>query len=352
MNGYKINDDYSVNSRIDADDNCDIYSLKEDKGYLYLFKDLKKAEVINSRDRYKIIYVKTLEGEKLGVISDDYSRNIENKIRKEITELVGLDSVAGMKALKELLINEVINPLLHPEKYTKFKLGIPNGILLYGPPGCGKTYTVRKLAEELGYNYIEVKAADVSSPYIHGGVEKISRVFDRARAASPSILFFDEIEGLVPNRDGLGGSESYKQEEINQFLAEMNDSGSDNILVVGATNRPHLIDTAILRSGRMDRRILIPPPDKEARKEIIKMYLMGRPISKDINYSKLTDLTENYVTSDIELIIEDSARMAVKRDLPEITQKLIEECVTKTIPSVSPEELEYFESIKGSFDRV
>lgn len=352
MNGAKVNDYITVNNRIDSDSSFDIYSIVNDDGYLYVFKDLSKADIVNSRDRQDIIFVDTLDGSKAAVFNKEYSRKIESKIRKEITELVGLDSVAGMQDLKALLVNEVINPLLHPEKYIKFKLGIPNGILLYGPPGCGKTYTVRKLAEELGYNYIEVKASDVGSSYVHGGVEKISRVFDRARVSAPTILFFDEIEGLVPNRDILTGSDNYKQEEINQFLTEMNDSGSSNVLVVGATNRPNLIDKAILRSGRMDKRILIPPPDKEAREEIIKMYLMGRPITADIDYDKLSDLTENFVTSDIELIIEDSARLAVKNDLPEISQEIIESCIAKMTPSVSFEEMNYFTQLQGSIDRT
>ena len=352
MNGTKISDEYTISNRIDTDETFDVYSLEKGMGYLYLFKDIEKKDVIENRGRYKVIVLDTIYGKNPAVVDHDYSRKIEQKIRKEITQLIGLDSVAGMKKLKELLINEVINPLQHPEKYKKFKLGIPNGILLYGPPGCGKTFTVRKLAEELGYNYIEVKASDVASSYIHGGVEKISRLFDRARASAPSILFFDEIEGLVPNRDSLSGTESYKQEEINQFLAEMNDSGSTNVLVVGATNRPNLIDTAILRSGRMDKIILIPPPDKEARKEVIKLYLSGRPVSNDIDYERLARLTENYVTSDIELIIEDSARMAVKQDLSEITEKLIEDCIKKTPTSVNPAEMDYFEQLKSGMDRV
>lgn len=351
MNGTKISSDLIVNSRVDSSAAFDVYSLENDKGYLYVFKDIDRTSIINSRKKYKIINVNTIFGERTAVIDSDYSRKIESRIRKELTELVGFDSVAGMKQLKETLTNDVIKPLLDPEKYEKFKLGIPNGILLYGPPGCGKTYIVRKLAEELSYNFIEVKASDIGSSYIHGSVEKISRVFDQAKATAPSIIFFDEIEGLVPNRDTLGETGSYKQEEVNQFLEEINDSGKSNILVVGATNRPNLIDKAILRSGRMDKRILVPPPDFEARKELFEICLMGRPVSDDIDYDLLARKAKNFVSSDIELIVESSARLAVKNDYPEINQSLIEEVIKRTTPSVSKEEMEYFEDLQDSIDR-
>jgi len=303
-------------------------------------------------NRYDIKYL-SANGEQVpAVISEDFSRKVGEKIKSELTDLVGLESVAGMHDLKELLTNEVIKPLKHPEDYAKFKLKIPNGILLYGPPGCGKTYIVRKLAEELGYNFIEVKASDVGSSYIHGAVEKISKVFQQARDDAPSILFFDEIDGLVPNRDTLGESGSLKQEEINQFLQEMNDSSEDNVLVVGATNRPELIDKAILRSGRMDKRILVPPPDFQARRELFKICLFGRPVSDSINYDLLAKITENFVSSDIELIVESAARIAVKMSYPEITEELIKEALKKMSPSIAEGEMEYFTKLGETLERT
>ena len=142
-----------------------------------------------------------------------------------------------------------------------------------------------------------------------------------------------------------------KQEEINQLLQEMNNIGEDNILVIGATNKPQIIDQAILRSGRFDKRILIPPPDKEARKELIRLYLQGRPVESSINYDLLADLTQNYVSSDIELIIEDSARMAIKNDLVQITEEVIKKCIAKNIPSITKQDIDYFNSLQESIDR-
>lgn len=350
MNGSEIYGGLKIKRRVDSEDGYDIYSLENSEDYLYVFRDIEKDAIFGGSKHHEVISVETLIGERPAVLDADFSRKTALKIRKDITELTGFESVAGMVQLKELLTNEVINPLRYPEKYRKFKVGIPSGVLLYGPPGCGKTYIVRKLAEELGYNFFEIKASDVGSSYIHGSVEKISRAFDRARTSAPSILFFDEIEGLVPERGHLSGTEAYKTEEVNQFLAELDNCGDTNVLVVGATNRPQLIDTAIMRSGRMDRKIFIPPPDLEARKELFKLYVFGRPASQDINYDHLAELTVHYVSSDIELIVEDAARIAIKEDLAEINQVLLEQCIERMPRSISPTEINYFDNLQKEID--
>jgi transitional endoplasmic reticulum ATPase len=156
---------------------------------------------------------------------------------------------------------------------------------------------------------------------------------------------------LVPDRDYLGKSESYKREEVNQFLAEMNECGKAGVLVVTATNRPNLIDSAILRSGRMDKIIPVGPPDYEARKELFKFYLNGRPVSADINYDSLSKITENYAGSDIELIVEESARKAVKSGYQEITQALIEEIINRLPSSISDNDIAYFNSFSKEIKR-
>ena len=171
-----------------------------------------------------------------------------------------------MHDLKQLFVKDVIRPLANPEKYEHFKLAMPNGILLYGPPGCGKTFIVRKLAEEMSYSFFEIKHSDIASPYIHGSTGKISKLFDRARLNAPAIVFVDEIEGIMPKRENLSENMQFKQEEINEFLMQLNDAGKNKILVIAASNRPHLIDTALLRSGRMDKRIFVSPPDFDARR--------------------------------------------------------------------------------------
>jgi transitional endoplasmic reticulum ATPase len=247
-----------------------------------------------------------------------------------------------MRPLKAMLVSDVIEPLMHPEKFKKFKLSVPNGILLYGPPGCGKTFIVKKLAEELGYNFIEMNPSSVATSYVHGAVGNIAKVFEMAKLKAPSIVFIDEIEGLVPKREELSSSADIKKEEINEFLLQLNNAGNNKILVVGATNRPHMIDSAILRSGRMDKRVFVGPPDFEARKDMMRICLAGRPYDKEIDFEKLANMTENYVGSDIELIVTEAARIAVANDKPLVDEKMIVEAINKFNPSISPGEIAYY----------
>ena len=340
-NGYKVRDDILIKNRIERIFFTEVYSLSNDL-YLYLFSNINPEEIVDRGKKYDLIALSVENKKYLGLIIDEHSNEKITAIIEDLTVLRGFDSVAGMKELKNLLINDVINPLLNPEKYKKFKLSIPNGILLFGPPGCGKTFIVKKLAEELRYNFIELNPSSIATPYIHGAVSNIAKVFEMAKLQAPSIIFIDEIEGLVPKREELASHADIKKEEINEFLLQLNNAGENNILVVGATNRPHIIDTAILRSGRMDKRIYIPPPDFEARRDMFKICLSGRPYIKNINFEKLSELTENHVSSDIELIVTEAARMAVLRDENSIDEKMLIDAISKFTPSVMHEEIQYY----------
>jgi transitional endoplasmic reticulum ATPase len=341
-NGFNVRDDVTIKSRVERIFFTEVYSLSNGK-YLYLFINIKADEVVDRAKKYDLITI-SHEGKKhLCVITDEHANEKISDIIDDLTVLRGFDCVAGMKPLKSLLINEVIEPLLNPEKYKKFKLGIPNGIMLFGPPGCGKTFIVKKLAEELGYNFIEMAPSSVATSYVHGSVGNIGKVFEMAKLQAPSIVFIDEIEGLVPKREELSNSADIKKEEINEFLLQLNNAGQNKILVVGATNRPHMIDTAILRSGRMDKRVYIGPPDFEARKDMFRLCLSGRPYEKDINFEKLATMSENYVGSDIELIVTEAARTAVAQDKSMVDEKMLADSINKFNPSITPEEIKYYE---------
>lgn len=345
FNGFNINKDITVKNRVEKIFFTEVYLLS-DESYLYLFLNLKPNEILDRVEKYKLLKIKVADTIYLGIISDEYSHEKVTNIIEDLTTIRGLDCVAGMAQLKSLLINDVIKPLSEPEKYKKFKLTIPNGILLFGPPGCGKTFIVRKLAEELGYNYIELKHSDVGSSYVYGTVTKIAKIFETAKLRAPSIVFIDELSGLAPKRENLGMSSMHKEEEVNQFLEELNDSAESRVLVVGATNYPDRIDTAILRSGRMDKLIYVPPPDFEARKQLFQLGISGRPHDEKIDYEKLAKLTDYFVSSDIELILDESARLAIKED-KSITEEMIISVISRMKPSLSKEELEYFQQFAG-----
>lgn len=255
----------------------------------------------------------------------------------------GFADVAGMSQIKEMMKKKIINILKDPERAEKFKIQIPNGMLLYGPPGCGKSFIAEKFAEEAGYNYMFVKSSDLASIYVHGSQEKIGKLFDDARKNAPAIINFDEFEALVPDRSKVNNAS--ESGEVNEFLSQMNNCGKDRVFVIASSNRPDLIDPAVRRKGRLDQIIYIPVPDKEARKEIFKIHMSGRPAKKNIDYIKLAGMTENYVASDIAYIVNDAAVRAFEDDV-EISQDLLEEVIKENTPSISAKDLQFYENIR------
>lgn len=259
----------------------------------------------------------------------------------------GFADVAGMHDIKDFMQKKIINVLRNPARAEKFKIQIPNGMLLYGPPGCGKSFIAEKFAEEAGYNYIFVKSSDLASIYVHGSQEKIGKLFDEARKRAPTIINFDEFEALVPNRSKINNSS--ESGEVNEFLSQMNNCGKDRIFIIASSNRPDLIDPAIRRKGRLDQIVYIPVPDKEAREGIFRIHMSDRPATADIDFDKLASLTENYVASDIAYIVNDAATRAFEDDV-DISQSLLEEVIKENSPSISAKYISFYESIKDEME--
>lgn len=331
-NNFKIDNDNIINKRLYCDNDIEIYELNNKK-FLILFLDTKIRILKTKKQKYNIFKLRVTNDNFVALITDiNYTEN-PTLLIEDLTQLKGFDAVAGMQDLKQLLIQDVILPIVQKEKYEKFKISIPNGILLYGPPGCGKTFIVRKLAEELNFTYFEIKHSDVTTPYIHGGVGKIAEVFKMAKLKSPSLIFIDEIDGLLPDRTNLENSQSYKTEEINEFLTHLNDAGKNQVLVIGATNQLELIDKAVLRSGRFDKKIYVMPPDFDARVHLFELYLTDRPVAK-IDYNLLSGQTINYSCSDIEYICNEAARVTVASGLEEITEDILIKVIENTKSSI------------------
>lgn len=260
----------------------------------------------------------------------------------------GFADVAGMQELKAQLTSDVLGILKEPERAKKFGLHLPNGLLFYGPPGCGKTYFAEKFAEEAGFNFIKVNCSDVASPYIHGGQEKIAALFDEARKNTPVIVFLDEIEVMLTDRKEQNNSSMAG--EVNEFLTQLNNCGEQGIIVIGATNEPMIIDKAALRSGRLEYKYFIPLPNADVRKEVFQIHLRDKDVAPDIDYDKLSELTDGYSSSDLKFIVDNAGRYAFRNGEDYITMEILIKSISETRPSVHAEERRRYENMQIEFE--
>lgn len=270
--------------------------------------------------------------------------------RTKIEKGNGFADVAGLDELKYRLNTEVIDLIKFPEKYKKLKVKIPNGMLLYGPPGCGKTFIVEKFAEELGCNYMYVHCSDVASPYIHGGQEKIAAVFEQAKENAPTIIFLDELDAMIADRSRHTNVSEYG--EVNEFLTRLNNCADDQVFVIGATNNPKAIDPAALRTGRLDIKMYIPAPDEKNRKLLFELFL--KDISDEsIDYDELVKRSVGFVSKDISTLVNRAAILTAQADKDKISMDALITALEKSkgeLPSVSANILKQHEQIRMEFE--
>lgn len=246
--------------------------------------------------------------------------------------------VGGLDELKGELIESVEWPLKKPEIFKKMGIKPPRGILLYGPPGCGKTLLARAVATEGEANFISIKGPEIFSKWVGESEKAIREVFRKARTAAPAIIFFDELDSIVPRR-GLGYSDSGASERvISQLLTELDGIESlQNVVVIAATNRPDILDPAVLRPGRFDRLIYVPAPDFKALKEIFKIHTRDMPLSKDVDVDQLARMAAGYSGADVEALCREAALNALRRDMDanEVTLGDFREALDKIKPSIT-----------------
>ena len=216
---------------------------------------------------------------------------------------ISFEDVGGMEKVKEEIRMKIIHPLKHPDIYKAYGKKIGGGILLYGPPGCGKTHLARATAGQVNSNFIPVGISDILDMYIGQSERNLHAIFQKARSRKPCVLFFDEVDALGASRSDMRHSAG--RNAINQFLSELDGIEYDNegVLTLAATNAPWHLDTAFRRPGRFDRIIFVPPPDQEARAIILEIKLKGKPIG-DINYEKLAKKTADFSGADLEAVID------------------------------------------------
>ena len=316
-----------------------------------ILKVLKKSLQPDPENRFQSAneFIQALNGE-IEIEDDDTIQKVKSddtnnkKIKTQKAKGKGFDAISGMKELKAQLKLDVIDALHKPEEYAKYGVTIPNGILLYGPPGCGKTFFAKHFAEEVGFNFMLATPSTLKSRFINATQENIAKMFEEAEKNAPTIIFIDEINELLPNRDS--DAHEMAKSAVNEMLAQMDRTGEKGIFIIGATNYPDMIDPAMLRAGRLDKKFYLPPPDFEARKAMFEMYLKNRPLDFGIDYDTLSTLTANYVSSDIEFLANEASRLALK-EKSRVTMGHLEHTITNTKPSVSYQELQKYELLKA-----
>jgi len=263
---------------------------------------------------------------------------------------VSWENIGGLQDVRQELAEAVEWPLNHPDAFKRMGVKPPKGILLYGAPGTGKTLLAKAVAHESEANFISVKGPELLSKWVGESEKAVREIFKKARQTAPTIIFFDEIDSLVPRR-GASSDSNVTERVVNQLLTEI-DGLEDlhDIVIIGATNRPDMVDTALLRPGRFDRIILTPVPDEKTREEVFKVHAKGMPI-KGITTKELAQSTEGYVGADIEAICREAAIIALREDLnaKEINKKHFEEALQKVRPSVTKEIEQTYQELRDHF---
>lgn len=317
---------------------------------------IAKALSYDADDRFQTAedFINAIDG-KINVERQSTRRKILSNAKPKTSETPkpkkkageGFAAVAGMDELKQRLREEVIEPLHNPDEYRRYGISIPNGMLLYGPPGCGKTFFAKHFAEEVGFNFMCITPATLKSKWVNATQENIAKMFKDAEEQAPTIIFIDEINELVPNRQS--DVHEMSRSAVNEMLAQMDRTGEKGVFIIGATNYPNMIDPAILRAGRLENKYYVGVPDQKAREALFRLYLSKRPYDFGLDYNHLAELTENYVSADINKIVNDASRTALKTH-NKITQKILEDTIKQSQSSLSSKELARYERVKAEFE--
>jgi transitional endoplasmic reticulum ATPase len=262
---------------------------------------------------------------------------------------VGWDDIGGLDEARDRLREGVELPLKHPEAFRRLGIRPARGFLLYGPPGTGKTLLAKATARESEANFIATKSSDLLSKWYGESEQQIARLFARARQVAPTVVFFDEIDSLVPARGAGFGEPQVTERVVNTILAEMDGLEElHNVVVIGASNRPSLIDPALLRPGRFDELIYVGPPDAAGRQRILSIHTSGMPLAKDVDIASLAERTELFTGADLEDLVRRAGLTALRRgiDAGEVTKADFETALTESRASVTPEMLEEYDRIR------
>ena len=246
-------------------------------------------------------------------------KSTPSAIRETVVETpnVSWEDIGGLQNVKKELQELVQYPVEHPEKFLKFGMQPSRGVLFYGPPGCGKTLLAKAIANECQANFISIKGPELLTMWFGESEANVRDIFDKARSAAPCVLFFDELDSIAKSRGGSSGDAGGAADRvINQILTEMDGMGSKkNVFIIGATNRPDIIDSAILRPGRLDQLIYIPLPDEASRMSILKANLRKTPVGKQVDLNYLGKITKGFSGADLTEICQRACKLAIRENI-------------------------------------
>jgi AAA family ATPase, CDC48 subfamily len=261
--------------------------------------------------------------------------------------------VGGLEDVKQQLREAVEWPMRHPEVFEQMGIKPPKGILLFGPPGTGKTLLAKAVATESGANFVAVRGPEVLSKWVGESEKAVREIFRKAREAAPAVIFFDEIDSITPMR-GVGRDSGVTERIVNQLLTEMDGIVPLNrVVVIGATNRPDIVDPALLRPGRFDRLIYVPPPDRQARLDILKIHTRGVKLTPDFSLEQLADRTEGYTGADLEALVREAVMLALREKFEPrpIGMDYFEKAMKVVTPSLSRADIERYERMARELKR-
>ncbi len=316
---------------------ADLAALSRESGMKALRRYLPEIDLEQERIPPSVL-------EKMEVTMDDfmnaYKEITPTAMREVAIEVptVHWNEVGGLEVVKGELRESVEWPLKNAEVFERMGIKPPKGILLFGPPGCGKTMLARAVATESEANFISIKGPEVFSKWVGESEKAIREVFRKARMSAPSIVFFDEIDSLVPRRGSGYGDSGVTDRVISQLLTEIDGITTlQDVVVIAATNRPDMVDPAVLRPGRFDRLIYVPEPSEESRMQVLKIHTKGMPLAKDVNLQELAQTTKGYSGADIESVCREAALYALRKDMSskEVSQADFQEALKRIGPSIS-----------------
>nr|WP_187146339.1 CDC48 family AAA ATPase [Thermofilum pendens] len=325
---------------------ADIAALCREAAMKALRRVLPKIDL--EKDEIPVEVLETIE-----VTMDDFMnafREITPSALREIeveVPAVHWDDIGGLEDVKQQLREAVEWPLKYPESFSRLGIDPPKGILLYGPPGTGKTLLAKAVATESEANFVSIKGPEVYSKWVGESERAIRELFRKARQVAPSIIFIDEIDALAPMRGLVTSDSGVTERVVSQLLTEMDGlERLEGVVVIAATNRPDIIDPALLRPGRFDRLIYVPPPDEKARLEILKVHTRRMPLAEDVDLAEIARKTEGYTGADIEVLVREAGLLALRENISidKVYRRHFEEALKKVRPSLTPEIIKFYES--------